>query len=90
MDLNDRERAYVDAVDRALRNEANELLTTVTCPECEHTLGVDLDPSTHIVLFDTARDSQVVVIGCDMYHVVNPNDVGIPDPYWTGIQGVNC
>lgn len=81
---------YLNAVNAELRDESNELLTTVTCTECERTVGVDLNTADHFVLPDAARGGdEVVVIGCQGYWQINPESVGIEKTHWMGIDGLN-
>jgi hypothetical protein len=88
--MNAKTLAYLKAVEEALLDESNEIDTVTMCYDCDNELGMGANPVNHFILPDAARAGQdVVVIGCGGYYHVNPESVGIEEPNWMGIEGVN-
>ena len=82
--------AYLEAVNATLSKPGHSVMTTTRCTECDMDLSeMTAETLSHWVMLDAARGEYVVVIGCEGYWLVNPNDVGIHSPNWYGIEGVN-
>lgn len=81
---------YLTRVYAALADEANELLTTTKCTECDlRVTDETFELSAHWIMLDPARDEHVVIIGCEGYWLVEPASVGLDNQMWSGIPGIN-
>lgn len=74
----DRDGEYLDAVRATLEADPAAIAAwlTHTCPECGHTVDDDDDEGHTLV-------GTFVVIGCEGYHIVDPNACGLERPRWS-------
>lgn len=87
MELTEKERAYVAAVQSMIEAHAdNEDASpifpwlTTRCPECDESHAdaaqKDAFEADHYMI------GQAVIIGCEGYSIINPNVIGIDRPNW--------
>jgi hypothetical protein len=77
-------KAYAETVDEAVQAGRYEGPLTTHCPECGtafYSLDKAYADDEHIIILTTS-DTPAVIVGCEGYFVVNPNEVGIPSPNW--------
>ena len=78
--MDDSTRDYITRVQAAGTALISEY-ATATCPECEDVICGD-----GVVTAEDGAEHYVtggaVIVGCEGYHVVNPNRVGIDAPAW--------
>lgn len=75
----DADRKYIELANASFAEEKippTEL--TTTCPEC----GMEpAEPDTD-EYHEFIENTRFVLIGCEGYHIINPNLVGVPRPNW--------
>lgn len=85
-----RDLLFLTMVQDAIDKPVHDVKTTDKCTECDQAIGDQyFQTADHWYLYDRQRGEHVIVIGCQGYYVINPNAVGINDPKWCGIEGVN-
>lgn len=84
MMLNNRLAVYLFRIAQAVK-QGKYVNASMVCPECEKNAEDIRHDGEHIVICQKEEgvDLYYVVIGCEGYWTVNPNDYGVPSPNWT-------
>lgn len=75
---------YLDKVTKAIDSGKGDIPLTNRCPECGEKIDTYLSAAggdPHLVMQVTS-DTFAVLVGCEGYWVVDPAQIGMPNPMW--------
>lgn len=90
MNIDVRTADYINRVVNAIADgtiTTDELPIGNWCPECDDVIDATYDDNGHIMTRTPDGLTDVVIIGCERYWVIDPNMVGIVSPNWTDAAG---